>query len=135
VIEAETESQPREDEIAEDCVAFLRATKVVSAPRGSDCPTCSTTGTEVLRFQRIETARVSCAAARCEAHVAIHASFDPGTGENIGGGLTAWISPEQKAEYLRGHPPSGEQLYKVKITYARAGNHWRPVEFERDWDG
>jgi hypothetical protein len=63
--------------------------------------------------------------------VTIRASFNPGAGERIAGGLTAWISPEQRSEYLSGRMPSGEQVYRVKITYKRRGEAWRAIEFDR----
>src|SRR3954447_4111281 len=34
----EGEQQPREDEIAEDCVAFVRATKLAPPAPDADCP-------------------------------------------------------------------------------------------------
>jgi len=63
--------------------------------------------------------------------VTISVSFNPGTGERIAGGLTAWISPEQRSAYLSGHTPSGEQVYPVQITYKRRGGAWGAVEFDR----
>ena len=62
---------------------------------------------------------------------AIRAVFNPGAGETIAGGLTAWIPPEQRSAYLSGHTPSGEQAYHVQITYKRRGKAWRAVEFDR----
>jgi hypothetical protein len=130
--ENETELQPHEDEVAEDCVAFLRATKVAAAPSASaNCPTCPPEGTEVLRFQSMKTEGVFCSGSTCEVEVTIRAAFNPGSGESIGGGLTAWIPPEQRAEYLRGNTPAGEQVYPVKITYKRSGEAWRAIEFDR----
>lgn len=128
----ENEQQPHEDEVAEDCVAFVRATKVVPAPAGNaECPSCPPDGIEVLRFQSMKTDRTSCSATACEVEVTIRASFNPGAGESIGGGLTAWILPEQRSAYLRGEVPPGEQAYRVKITYKRAGEMWRAIEFDR----
>lgn len=130
--EGETDLQPHEDKIAEDCVAFVRATKAVSPPSSTaECPTCPTDGAEVLRFQSMKMEGIFCSAEACEATVAICVSFNAGSGESIGGGLTAWIAPEQRAEYLRGNTPAGEQVYRVKITYKRAGEAWRAVEFDR----
>lgn len=132
VAEAEDERQPREDEIAEDCVAFVRSTKVVPAPAPTaDCPGCPAGGVEVLTFRQMKTDRISCAGDTCTVLVTISVSFKPGTGERIAGGLTAWISPEQRSEYLSGRPPSGEQAYRVKITYKRRGERWRAAEFDR----
>lgn len=132
VAEAEDELQPREDEIAEDCVAFVRSTKVVpaSAPT-ADCPGCPRRGAEVLTFRQMKTDRVSCSGDTCTVLVTIRVSFKPGTGERIAGGLTAWISPEQRNEYLSGRTPSGEQAYRVQITYKRRGERWRAIEFDR----
>src|SRR5919197_5183612 len=47
--EVETgELQPGEDKIGEDCVAFVRSTKVVPARAASaDCPGCAAGGTDV----------------------------------------------------------------------------------------
>jgi hypothetical protein len=132
VADGKDEVQPREDEIEEDCVAFVRSTKVVSAQApAADCPGCPAAGAEVLAFRRIRTDRISCSGDTCTVLVTIGASFNPGAGERIAGGLTAWISPEQRSEYLSGRTPSGEQAYRVKITYKRRGEAWRAVEFDR----
>ena len=130
--QGEHESQPHEDEIAEDCVTFLRATKVSSAQSArADCAACPAEGAEVLKFQQMQTNRISCSANACEVVVTIHASFNPGAGETIGGGLTAWIPPEQRTNYLGGNIPQGEQIYRVKITYKQDGEKWRPIEFDK----
>ena len=132
VAEAEDELQPREDEIAEDCVAFVRSTKVVPAPGPTaGCPGCPAGGEEVLTFRQMKTDRISCSGDTCAVLVTIRVSFKPGTGERISGGLTAWISPEQRSEYLGGRTPSGEQAYRVQITYKRRGERWLAIEFDR----
>ena len=128
----ESESQPREDEIAEDCVAFVRATKVVPAQTpGADCPGCSNDGSEALTFRQMHTDRISCSAAACEVTVTLRASFNSGPGGTISGGLTAWVPPEHRQEYLNGRAPEGEQLYRVKIIYKRTGEEWRAIEFDK----
>jgi hypothetical protein len=130
--EAENEQQPREDEIAEDCVAFVHATKVVPARGASaDCPSCPPPGANALTFRAITVDRVSCAAETCNVTATIRAVFTPGSGEQMAGGLTAWIPPEQRAEYLRGNAPTEEQVYRVKITYKSTGESWRAVEFDK----
>jgi hypothetical protein len=132
--EGKNELQPPEDEIAEDCVAFLRSTKTIPANgANADCPQCpaNTEAREVLKFDDIRVDRVARAESTCEIHVTIRATFNPSTRENIGGGLTAWISPEQRAKYLQGEIPPGQQVYKVKIIYRRSGKRWRAVEFDR----
>lgn len=126
----EHESQPREDEIAEDCVAFARATKAVPT-QSTDCPGCSGPGSELLAFRQMHLDRISCSATTCEASVTLRAVFNPGATGTISGGLTAWIPPAQKQEYLNGHAPDGEQVYRVKITYRRNGETWRAIEFDR----
>ena len=126
------ELQPGEDQIAEDCVAFVRSTKVVPARAASpDCPGCPAAGTAVLAFRGIKTDAVSCSGDTCTVAVTIRAVFNPGSGETVTGGLTAWIPPEQRNAYLTGHTPSGEQAYRVRITYKRRGAAWRAVEFDR----
>ena len=130
----ENEFQPAEDEIAEDCVAFLRSTKTVPAHgAAADCPQCpvSSEEKEVLKFDAIQVDRVTRSESTCEVHVTVHATFNPSTRESIAGGLTAWISPEQRAKYLQGEIPSGPQVYKVKVIYKRSGKRWRAVEFDR----
>lgn len=130
--EGENEKQPAEDEIAEDCVAFVRSTKVVPPQvQGADCPTCPAEGTEVLAFRQMKTDKISCSGDTCQVSVTLRAAFSPATGERLAGGLTAWIPPEQRSEYLSGRPPSGEQAYRVKITYKRRAEGWRAVEFDR----
>jgi hypothetical protein len=132
VAEAEDELQPREDEIAEDCVAFVRSTKVVPPPAPTaDCPGCPAGGAEVLTFRQMKTDRISCSGDTCTVLVTISVSFKSGTGERIAGGLTAWISPEHRSDYLGGRTPSGEQAYRVQITYKHRGERWRAIEFDR----
>jgi hypothetical protein len=130
----ETELSPPEDEIAEDCVAFLRSTKTVPAHSANpDCPQCpaTTEEKEVLKFGAIQVDRVTRSESTCEILVTIHATFNPSPRESITGGLTAWISPEQRAKYLLGEIPPGQQVYKVKVIYRRSGKRWRAVEFDR----
>src|SRR5438105_1142492 len=131
--EVETEKlQPPEDKIGEDCVAFVRSTKVVPARAAStDCPGCPAAGTDVLTFRHMKTDAVYCTGDTCNVVVTIRAVFNPGAGETIAGGLTAWIPPEQRSAYLSGRTPSGEQAYRVQITYKRRGKEWRAVEFDR----
>jgi hypothetical protein len=129
-----TELQPPADEIAEDCVAFVRSTKTVPANGAkADCPQCpaNTEAKEVLKFDAIEVDRVAPSESTCEVHVTLRATFNPSTRESIAGGLTAWISPDQRAKYLQGEIPSGPQVYKVKVIYKRSGKRWRAVEFDR----
>src|SRR4051812_4271986 len=116
----ESEQPPREDEIAEDCVAFVRATKVASATPGSDCPGCAAEGAEVLAFREMKLEQISCSADCCQVSVTVRAVFNEGPAGAITGGLTAWISPEQRLEYAKGRAPEGEQVYRVKIIYKRA---------------
>jgi hypothetical protein len=127
----ETEEQPHEDEIAEDCVAFVRATKIFPKTAAADCPGCSAEGTEILAFRQMRMDRISCAPDTCEVAVTLQAVFNPAPAGTITGGLTAWISPEQRLQYLEGHPPEGEQVYHVKITYRRTSEGWRAIEFDK----
>ncbi|HEX4630179.1 MAG TPA: hypothetical protein VH188_04375 [Chthoniobacterales bacterium] len=125
----ENESKPREDEIAEDCVAFVRSTKVL--PSTPECAGCTGDSREALAFRQIKVDRMSCAGAACEITVTLRAAFHAGPSGTIAGGLAGWLSPEQRQAFLSGHAPEGEQLYPVKITYRRNGEEWRPVEFDR----
>jgi len=127
----ENEQQPREEEIAEDCVAFVRATKIVPAEGGADCPGCSGEGSEVLSFRQMRVDRIACSSTACEVTVTLHASFNSGLRGTIGGGLTGWIPEQQRLEYLNGQAPEGEQDYRVKINYQRKGEGWRAIEFDR----
>lgn len=130
--ESESEDQPHEDKIAEDCVAFVRATKAVSVqPSPADCPGCAAEGREALTFRQMRTERISCAAESCTVLVSIRAVFNPGAGEGLAGGLTAWISPEDRSAFLSSQPPDDEQTYRVLVTYQRRGEAWRAVEFDR----
>jgi hypothetical protein len=52
-------------------------------------------------------------------------------GERIAGGLTAWISPEQRSAYLNGRAPSDEQSYRIQIIDRLRDKTWRAVEFDR----
>jgi len=130
--EGGNEPQPGEDEIEEDCAAFVRSTKVVPARAAStDCPGCPAGGTAVMAFRGMKTDVVSCSGDTCTVVVTVRAVFNPGSGETVTGGLTAWIPPEQRNAYLSGHTPSGEQIYRVRITYKRSAAVWRAVEFDR----
>ena len=126
----ETEEQPREEEIAEDCVAFLRATKIFQTA-AADCPGCVAEGAEVLAFRQMRMDRISCSPDTCEVAVTLRAVFNPAPAGTITGGLAAWISQEQRLEYLNGRPPEGEQVYRVKIIYRRTGEAWRAIEFDK----
>jgi hypothetical protein len=79
----------------------------------------------------MKTDRISCSGDTCTVLVTIRVSFNPGTGERMSGGLTAWIPPEQRSAYLGGQTPSGEQAYRVQITYKRRSGAWRAIEFDR----
>ncbi len=128
----EDELRPAEDKIEEDCAAFLRATKVVQArAANSGCPDCPADGTEALGFRQMKTDAVQCSGDTCTVRVTLHAVFNPATGETIAGGLTGWIPPDERSAYLRGQVPSGEQEYRVQITYKRRGGAWQAIEFER----
>jgi hypothetical protein len=130
--EVEAELQPDKDQIAEDCVAFVRSTKVVPAQAANtDCPGCPAGGTEALSLRQMKTDAVSCAGDTCTVLVTIFSVFNAGSGQTFAGGLTAWIPPEQRTAYLSGQTPSGEQKYRVGITYKRRGKGWRAVEFDR----
>ena len=127
----EIEAQPHEDEIAEDCVAFVRATRILPKASPADCPGCSAEGTEILAFRQMRMDRISCSADACEVAVTLRAVFNPAPAGTISGGLTGWMSPEQRSQYLDGHPPEGEQVYRVKITYRRTDGAWRAIEFDK----
>jgi hypothetical protein len=128
----EDELRPDEDQIAEDCAAVVTYTKVVPARAARpDCPGCPVAGTAVLAFRGVNRDSISCSGETCTVRVTIRAMFNPGSGETLTGGLTAWIPPEQRSAYLNGHTPSGEQIYHVQITYKRRGEIWRAVEFDR----
>ncbi len=118
--------------IEEDCVAFLRATTAGHAGGAKpDCPDCppTTPAPEVLKFDHMQIDRFSTAGETCEVAVRIFASFNPSSGGDIVGGLTGWITPEQKAQYARGETPSGQQVYPVKAIYRRTPKGWRVLEF------
>jgi len=132
VVAKDEDRQPDADEIAEDCVNFVRLTKILPAQSPTaDCPQCPPAGADVLAFRQMKTDQISCSGDTCTVLVTVRVSFNPGTGERIAGGLTAWISPEQRSAYLSGKTPLGEQAYRVKITYQRRGEAWRAVEFDR----
>lgn len=130
--EGRDELQPDEEQIGEDCAAFVRSTKVIPGRGAStDCPGCPAVGTAVLAFRGMKTDVVSCSGDTCTVVVTIHAVFNPGSGETISGGLTAWIPPEQRTAYSSGHTPSDEQAYRVQIIYKRRGVTWQAIEFDR----
>jgi hypothetical protein len=128
----ESEAQPSLDDIIDDCRGFVWLTKAVPRDGASpNCPGCAANkeAPQVFTFRSARAERVSCTGERCEVDVVIRASFNPSNGGTISGGLTGWISPEQREQYSRGETPPGEQIYQVAITYARDGYEWRPIEF------
>ena len=127
----ETPRPPSESTIGKDSVTLVRATRVVPAEAPRDCPGCPAGETEVLTFRRAQTEAVSCSGETCTVVVTIRAMFNPGSGVTFSGGLTAWIPPEQRAAYVSGQTPAGEQAYRVQITYKHRGGVWRAVEFDR----
>ena len=130
--EAREETQPDKDKIEEDCAAFVRSTKVVPVrAAATDCPACPAAGTSILAFRGMKADSVSCSDDTCIVIVTIRAVYNPGSGERITGGLTAWLPSEQRSAYLTGSIPSGEQTYRVQMTYKRRGAAWRAVEFDR----
>ncbi|MGI8438225.1 MAG: hypothetical protein ACR2NX_15225 [Chthoniobacterales bacterium] len=135
--EKETEKRegPEPEEIGEDCVAFLRSTKAVPpGHENKDCLQCEATeaSVEVLKFNDFEIDRVAASETKCEVAVRLHAQFNPSVGGKIVGGLTGWISPEHRAQYARGETPAGEQIYDLKVVYARTpAGGWKALEFDR----
>lgn len=128
----ENEARPSEDDIVEDCHAFVWLTKAISAKGASvDCPQCppAEQGAEALKFQGVKVERVSCTEDTCEASVSIRTSFNPSNSGTITGGLTGWIPMEQREQYTRGQTPPGEQTYYLKMVYRREGTNWRVVDF------
>ena len=120
---------PTASKIGKDCVTLVRGTKVVRA--AADCPGCPAGGSEALTFRQVKTDAVSCSGDTCNVVVTICAVFNPGSGETLAGGLTAWIPAEQRSVYLNGQTPPDEQEYRVRITYKHRGGVWRAVEFDR----
>jgi hypothetical protein len=125
------EQQPDRDRIEEDCATFVRSTRVIPARTATNCPTCPAGGTPILAFRGMNTDAVSCSGDTCTVIATIHAAYIPGSGERVSGGLTGWLSPEQRSAYLNGKAPSGEQTYRVQIIYRRRDAGWRAVEFDR----
>ena len=132
---AEQDVCPDKDIIAEDSVAFLRAT-IAAPPDDSNagCPSCppGDLPPEVLQIRGVDVGKVSPAALGCEVVATLHATFNPSTSRPITGGLTGWMSPEQREQYLHGETPAGEQVYRLKIHYRRTPKgFWRATEFDR----
>lgn len=128
------ERQPQEDEIAEDCVAFVRATKVVPAKSPTtDCPDCAAVAeaAEVLAFREFHANKISCSDSTCEVVVTIRVAFNPAGVGTVTGGLTAWLSQEQRTAYLTGPLPTGQQTFTVKVIYKRTDKGWRAAEFDK----
>jgi hypothetical protein len=130
-VRAESQLQPDSDQIEEDCLRFVRSTRTVSTKKG-DCPDCpATEGTPVLEFVGMHVEQISPSGPTCNVAVTLRATFIPSTSQEITDGLVGWIPPEQRSQFLHGETPSGEQVYRVMITYSRDGDEWRAVEFER----
>ena len=132
VSEEETDERPDSGDIAEDCVAFLSATKAPSGKSSeSACPTCPTSdqGVEVLKFDELKIDRIALSGATCQVTARIFATFNPSKGGVITGGLLGWIPAEQREDYARGKAPTGQQTYKLNITYRRDANGWQPIDF------
>jgi hypothetical protein len=128
----EAENAPESSDIGEDCVAFLRSTKI-APPKANDgtCPQCpaADSASQVLRFENVTIDRVRPSGENAEVDVHIFATFMPSRAGTIRGGLTGWIPAEQRAAYERGDTPQGQQTYAVRITYRRDANGWEPIEF------
>lgn len=80
----------------------------------------------------MKTDAVSCTNDTCTVTATIRATFNPASGETIAGGLTAWISPEQRSAYLSGQTPSDEKAFRIQLTYKRRGEAWRVVDLDHD---
>src|ERR1700710_1519925 len=68
-VEEERKEAPEPDQIGEDCVAFLRATRAVPAQQGSGvCPQCPTgdNNAEVLQFQSFKIGKIAPAGGSCQ---------------------------------------------------------------------
>jgi hypothetical protein len=133
-VKAEQDRQPQEKEIVKHCLVFVRATKIVPAPSPTtECPDCPalSEATEILAFRQLQVDRISCSEDTCEVFVTIRAAFNPAPAGAVAGGLTAWLSPEQRSAYLAGHSPGGEQTFSLKVIYKRTGKGWRAVEFDK----
>ncbi len=85
----------------------------------------------MLTVRQMKTDAVSCSGDTCNAVVTIRALFNPGSGERIAGGLTAWIPLEQRNAYLSGQTPAGEQAFRLQITYKRRGAAWQAIDYDR----
>ncbi|MEP6808745.1 MAG: hypothetical protein ABI992_00755 [Chthoniobacterales bacterium] len=131
--EKTAEAAPETEEIGEDCVAFLRSTKATPLhAQNTDCPHCpSDAAVEVLRFDDFTVEHIKPSPTTCEVIVAIKAQFNPSAGGRIGGGLTGWITPEQREQYERGETPTEQQIYHVRIFYRHTGAVWKAIEFDR----
>ena len=132
--EVENDDQPREDEIAEDCVGFVRATKVVPVQTpGPECADCAAVAAavEILAFREFHADKISCSGDTCEVAVTIRGAFNPAPAGTINGGLAAWFSQEQRAACLAGQPLAGEQIFPIKVIYKRQTKGWRAVEFDK----
>ena len=130
--QTESESQPDSDQIEEDCLRFVRSTRTVPTKSGkADCPDCpAAEGTPILDFVGMHIDQISPSGSTCSVAVTLHATFVQSTSQEITDGLVGWISQEQRSRYLNGETPSGEQVYRVMVTYSREGDEWRAVEFE-----
>lgn len=129
--EEEAEKAPDSGDIGEDCIAFLRATKIAPPhAETSNCPLCPETKSaeEVFQFNDVKIDRV-VPGETAEVDVRIFATFKPSHGGVIGGGLTAWIPSEERTRYEHGELPTGQQVYRVRITYRRNQAGWQPIEF------
>jgi hypothetical protein len=127
------ELRPSPEEIGEDCVAFVRATKVVGTRPSADCPQCPAGNSfEALKFDSVHVEAISCHERNCEVTVTILATFNSTSGgQELAGGLTGWISPEQRRQLLSGQAGKQQQTFRVEVAYRRDGQGWRAVEFSR----
>lgn len=130
----ENDRAPDSDQIGEDCVAFLRATRAVPAKRDSGaCPECPTSDNdpEVLQFVSFKIKKITGGEESCRADVVIQAQFNPSSGGIVAGGLVGWIPLAERKDYALGKTPSGARTYKVGVVYKREGGVWRPIEFDQ----
>jgi hypothetical protein len=128
------EVAPDSDQIGEDCVAFLRATRAVSPQKGSGvCPQCPAgdNNPEVFQFQSFKIGKIAAADGSCQVDVVIQARFNPSAGGTISGGLVGWISQGDRKDYAAGKTPTGLRTYRVGVVYRREDSVWQPIEFEQ----
>jgi hypothetical protein len=113
------EARPSDEQIRKDCQGLVEATTADDKAN-------------ILRMDSNGVDGVSASGQICEVLVRLSVSFmpcDASRGYMIwGGGVAGWVSSSDVATLRGGETPSGQRVYKVRLSYRRYDTGWRPEQ-------